>query len=95
MQSSCRGETGSSLFPCVSSQCLSSFVCLLPAGIAGRTEIAIIERFGSVLRLGDDVGIADVVRPYGFQRDLVDLSLVVKGAYGTSAKAADKALFLQ
>lgn len=68
--------------------------CML-VGIAGRTEIAIIERFASVLRLGDYVGIADIVRPYRLQRNLQDLSLVVTGAYGTSAKAADKALFKQ
>lgn len=34
------------------------FVLRVPAGIAGSTEIAIIERFASVLRLGDDMGIA-------------------------------------
>ena len=37
--------------------------CML-AGIAGRTEIAIIERFASVLRLGDYVRIADIVGLY-------------------------------
>ena len=36
----------------------------MPAGIAGSTEIAIIERFVSVLRLRDYVRIADIVGLY-------------------------------
>lgn len=40
------------------------FVLRMPAGIAGSTEIAIIERFASVLRLGDYVRIADIVGLY-------------------------------
>ena len=65
------------------------------AGIAGHTEIGIIERFVRVLRLGDYVGIADIVRLYRLKRNLQDFSRLVTGAYGTSAKAADKALFKQ
>ena len=71
------------------------FVLRMPAGIAGGAEIGIIERFVRVLRLGDYVGIADVVRPYLLKRNLQDFSLIVTGAYGASAKAADKALFKQ
>ena len=40
------------------------FVLRMPAGIAGRTEIAIIERFVRVLRLRDYVRIADIVGLY-------------------------------
>ena len=53
------------------------FVLRMPAGIAGGAEIGIIERFVRVLRLGDYVGIADVVRPYRLKRNLQDSSLVV------------------
>ena len=68
--------------------------CML-AGIARGAEVAIIKRFASVLRLGDYVGIADVVGPYRLKRNLQDFSLVVTGAYGASAKTADKSLLLQ
>lgn len=53
------------------------FPLRVPAGIAGRTEIGIVERFASVLRLGDYVGIADIVRPYRLKRNLQDFSRLV------------------